>query len=340
MIDIASRMFSDATEKMKGWRKPLLVTHAKPDGDALGSLVAMRAFLREMNAEPMAALFDPIPQRYAIFERFDRLPVLGSDLSQEQLVDCDSIVILDTCTYSQLGPIADWLQASGLPKLAVDHHISRDDLATLYVVDETAAATCQILTEWAQVAGWSIDADVADALFVGLAMDTGWFRHSNVNAQCLACSTTLVERGAKPHLLYEELFHRESEARLRLAGAALQSMEFSVAGQMAVMCLTPEVMTSAGATPADTEDIVNEPLRIATVVVSVLLVEQEDGVIRASFRSKAPSRDRSIDVDVAAVAGLFGGGGHRRAAGARISGLLQSAKQEIKEKIGQIIQSP
>jgi phosphoesterase RecJ-like protein len=301
-------------------------------------------------------LFDPIPARYELFHRFPPLPILGRDLHLSDLDTNDAVIVLDTCAYTQLRPFADWLRAAPQPKLAVDHHATRDDLADFYLVDEPAAAACLILYDWALAVKWPIEMNTAHALFIGVAMDTGWFRHSNTDYRVLIAAADLVARGVKPHELYESLFLRESAARVRLQSAAIATLELLAADRVAVMTLTRRAIADAGATVADTEDIVNEPLRIASVVVSLLLVEHDDGVVRVSFRSKPPSepgaeatgydarlaaleapsgltQTAQPDIDVAALAQSFGGGGHRRASGARIPGPLPDVRRRIVESL-------
>ncbi len=343
MNSLDEKTFKDAAARIASWRRPLLITHEKPDGDALGALVAMRALLQSQGIQPVALLFDSIPQRYAFIRGLEELRVLGRDLRLPDLDACDAVIVLDTCTYSQLRPIADWLRAARTPKLAVDHHATRDDLADFYLVDESAAAVCLILYDWARTQEWPIDATTAESLFIGMATDTGWFRHSNTDHRVLAAAADLTTRGVKPHQLFESLFLQESAARVRLQSVAIATMELLASDRAAVMTLTRRAIADAGATLADTEDIVNEPLRIASVIVSVLLVEQDDEVVRASFRSKPPPaleplsplggegrvRGSHADIDVAAFAQLFGGGGHKRAAGARISGKIQDVRRRI-----------
>ncbi len=354
MSALGAKSLTEAAARIASWKRPLLISHDKPDGDALGSLVAMRSLLRSRGVEAVALLYDVLPDRYEIFRRYGPMRVLGLDIQTTDLADIDSVLVLDTCTYGQVDPIADWLRSSDVPKLAVDHHVTRDDLADYYLIDESAAAACLILYDWAKAVNWPIAADTRDALFVGMAMDTGWFRHSSTDQRVLVAAADLVTRGVNPHELYQELYQCETPGRVRLLGTALGTLELLFEDHVAVMILSADAITDAGATPSDTEDIVNEPLRIGSVVVSVLLVEAADGVIRASFRSKPPAEPRaewnpdlsgaradapvphplrgegwSTDVDVATVAQAFGGGGHTRAAGARISGTLPEVRRNI-----------
>ncbi|MHC4698143.1 MAG: DHH family phosphoesterase [Planctomycetota bacterium] len=223
--------FTDATARVLSWKRPLLVTHTKPDGDALGSLAAMRAMLHSQGIDALAVLFDSIPDRYNIFTRYEAMPVLGADIQTSDLSSVDGVIVLDTCAYNQLEPLADWLRAATTPKIAVDHHITRDDLADLYVVDESAAANCLILYDWARAADWPLDAQTRDALFIGIAMDTGWFRHSSTNSRVLAAAADLIQGGVRVHELVQPLFLQDTPGRVRLLGAALSRMELFIGGR-------------------------------------------------------------------------------------------------------------
>ena len=337
MSALEARVFQGAASRVSAWKRPLLVSHTIPDGDALGSLAAMRLLLRSQGVEAIAVVFDAISNRYAIFQRFDPMPVWGKDIGESGVSDVDAVILLDTCAYSQLTPMADWLRAAKLPKIAVDHHITRDVEVDLCVIDETAAAACLILYEWALAVGWPIDKETAEAMFIGLAKDTGWFRHANTDSRVLAASADLAARGANPHELFEQLYLRETHGRVRLLGAALGTLDLRADDRLAVMVLEAEMFPRVGATYVDTEDIVYEPLRINNVVVSVLLVDRGDGLIRVSFRSKPPLNHGVPDVDVAAVAQQFGGGGHRNAAGARVTGKLAEVRTAIATRLEDVL---
>lgn len=323
---IDATAFHAAKRFVADWRRVVLFSHEKPDGDAIGSLVAMRATLRQLGVVADAVLFDPLPERYAFFRENAAIPVFGKEFSATQLGDYDAAMILDTCSYSQLRPIADWLRRASVPTLVVDHHATRDAIGTMTLIEESAAAACLVLYDWFRTVGWPLDPETARALFVGIATDTGWFRHSNTDDRVLAVCADLVTRGVAPNPIYQALFQRESAARVRLLGAALGSLELRAGNRLAVMTIEPSTFAACGATPADTEDLVNEPLRIGSVLVSILFVDHGDGTIRVNFRSKAGEQP---DVDVSALAGGFGGGGHRRAAGAKVNGVLSTVRADV-----------
>ena len=275
-------------------------------------------------------LFESLPVRYAFLASQRDFAVGDASKAADILQQADGIVIVDTCSYSQLEPVADWLKKTPLPKLVIDHHGTRDPLTQHLVVDETAAATCLIIYEFAQSVGWTLDAATASSLFVGLSTDTGWFRHSNTDARAMHAAADLLSRGVKAYELFESLYQQDSASRVRLLAEALKTLELHSDDRVVMMMLPRESFVRARATPADTEDIVNEPLRIASVVVSVLLVDQGDGVIRINFRSKAPDPlGVRPNVDVAAIAKEFGGGGHRHAAGARSKETLATVREKV-----------
>ncbi len=172
-------------------------------------------------------------------------------------------------------------------------------------------------------AGWEIDAETATMLYVGIATDTGWFRFSNADEAAFAAAGRLVSMGARPNELYERLYHSDCEARLRLIGELLSNFELHANGRLAVLRITRDLLAKCGATREMTEEVINEPMRMGDVVASLLLVEPEgDAPVRLSFRSKR-------DLDVARLAARFGGRGHARAAGARMTGTLSSVADEV-----------
>ncbi|MGB0717665.1 MAG: DHH family phosphoesterase, partial [Phycisphaerae bacterium] len=176
-----------------------------------------------------------------------------------------------------------------------------------------------------------------EAMFLGMATDTGWFRFSNTNAELLQTVADLVRDGVDPHLVHQGLFQHDRAARIRLLGRAINSLELMEQERLACMTLTPEDYKACNADAGDTENIVNEPLKIGTVSASVILVDRGEGLIRCSFRSKPPEKEGQPDLDVSAVAFSLGGGGHRRAAAARIPGEMASVKPRVLDALRKIM---
>jgi phosphoesterase RecJ-like protein len=282
----------------------------------------MRAVLQGVGVHPLAVLLDPAPHAYRSLIEIDPPPVLGQNVSLEALNDTDGVIVLDTCSFEQLLPVADWLRSSKRPLIALDHHVTRDLPADVYLIDTTASAAALILLEWAVAVNWPMASVALEALWVGIATDTGWFRFSNTDARTLERAAELVQHGVNPAELYNRIYNRERAGKIKLLGAGLSTLELLEKERIACMKLTLKDFERCGAEPGDTEGIINEPMRIEPVEVSVLLVEAADGAVRLSLRS----RER---VDVASIAVSFGGGGHPRAAGARVHGTMAEVRQRV-----------
>ena len=296
-------------------QRPLLVTHRRPDGDAVGALAGLTLALRSLNLNPMAALYEPLPPRYALLQ--DTVPWRRWDQEQAALTTaCDALIILDTCAYSQLEPLAAFLPHA--PRtLVIDHHPSRDPLATrpgdLRLLDDTAGAVCLLIAEWINVIHLPLTPPLSTALLVGLGTDSGWFRFANTNARLLRTAAELVEAGAPAATLYRSIYEQDPPAKLRLIARMLQNLELHAGGRLAVMTLRQSDYAATGTDRTMTEDLVNEAGRLAGIEATLLFTEEADGRVRVNFRSKQ-------SLDVATLAGRFGGGGHARAAGARPQG--------------------
>ncbi len=298
----------------------LLVAHDRPDGDALGAMMAVALAARAAGKTARVVCGD-VPRHY-------RFLVDGEDLvapadAPAAAERCDRLLIVDTCTLGQLTEVRDTI-ASQWPKLMVmDHHRTSHDIAPIRWLDPTAAAAGVMAAELLADLGWPLTVDVARALMTAVCSDTGWLRFSNTDSRALAVVGRCIDAGVCPDALYRQLYQNDRPERLALLGRALAGMQLHADGRVAVMTLSADDFAAADATSAETENLINEPMRIGSVDVSILLAAHGD-VIRGSLRSKPSSA-----IDVAAVAGQLGGGGHARAAGFRHAGPLDQAAAAI-----------
>ncbi len=317
MLD--SNQLQAISDWLESARRPLLFSHRRPDGDALGALSGMSLALRRLGSSPRVALFEPLPPR------FERLRG-SADWRDWNVADaaaaegCDSVIIVDTCSLSQLEPALEYLR--GAPRMLVlDHHATRDELGIregdLRVIDESASAASLIVAEWLAHARLELDPPLATALWIGLASDCGWFRFSNTDARTLRAAAALAEAGADVARLYRELYQQDPPEKLKLIGRMLATLELKAGQRLAVMALRRADFTESGANDSMTEDLVNEAGRLACTEATVLFTEEPDGVVRANLRSKEW-------FDVAELARRYGGGGHARAAGARLRGTWEN----------------
>jgi phosphoesterase RecJ-like protein len=312
---IAEAEYHNVRAWLEDCRKPLVISHRRPDGDAVGAIAAMTLALRGLGLEPLPTLYEPFPPRYVMLENV--LEWRRWDQERDALAtECDAVVVLDTCSWSQLGPIADFLPR-GPRTLAIDHHPTRDTVASrpgdLGLFDESAGAVCLILAEWMRATGVPVTEEIATALYVGMATDTGWFRFPNTDARMLRVAAELLDAGAPAAAVYQSVYHQDRPERLRLIGRMLQTLELHAADRLAVMMLRQADFQAVGADRSMTEDLVNEAARLGSTEATLLFIEEPDGVVRVNFRSKTT-------LDVSVLAKQFGGGGHARAAGARPQG--------------------
>lgn len=322
----------------------MVLTHHRPDGDALGAVAATKRVIQAAGRQATGFVYEDVSPRYRFIDEVGRFEKWQPGPAADIDARFDGIVILDTCSWPQLEPVADYLRASRLPKIVVDHHATRDNLSVnssenFYAIDATAASASVLVFEWFQTLGWPIDCGAAEAIFTGMAADTGWFRFSNTDGRTLRAAATLVEHcNLRADILYAKLNASHSPARLALMHEMLGTLEFHADGQVALIELTKDMFDRAGASPADAEELVNEPMATRTVITTVLLTDMGDGVVRLNFRSKSPELV-GRDIDVAAVARTFGGGGHHRAAGARVTGSLPEVRPQVLAAILSAVQA-
>ena len=287
-----------AGRRLESWRRTMILTHERPDGDGLGAAGAMKRIIEKAGRHAAAFVFGETPARYAFLSKSCGLAAWKPEPPASLDGQFDGILILDTSSWSQLEP--------------------------------AAASTCSLVWQWCEVMGWQLDKAAAEALFTGLITDTGWFRFSNTDAATFQAAAALLKHGSRPEVLYARLYEFWSPARLGIMSHLLNSLRWHENNRMAVMSLPLKAFEATGATQADTEELVNEPMAVGSAVVSVLLSEMPGGKIRVNLRSKAPDVC-GVDVDMAALAQSLGGGGHRRAAGARMAGPLEEVRGKVTE---------
>ncbi len=267
-------------------------------------------------------LGDAMPGRYTFL--FGDEPPAGAAESAALADQADLIVVVDTCAYAQLDGLADVLRTRRDKVLVIDHHVGGDDLGCLVWQDSTAAAAGVLVDEVLAALAWPTDLHVAEALAVALTTDTGWLRFSNTDARALRCLARLLEAGLHMDRLFQRLYQNDRVERIRLMTRMLESLRLHCGGRLATMVIRHADFNAVGARFDETENLVNEPMRLACVEVAILAVENTE-CVRVSLRSREK-------VDVAAIARRFGGGGHRRAAGLRL-------QQDVDELLGQLVQA-
>jgi phosphoesterase RecJ-like protein len=327
---VKSSEFKQAVHLLDKSCSVLITTHTRPDGDACGCLAAMHDALTALGKKVKLLALSPIPEWHK-FLFSEKVPVLGEDfdikqLMQRKLGEFDLIIIVDTNSFSQLPQFDQYLKQAGKPVLVIDHHATSDGIGDVELVDSNAAATGLIVLDLLKYAGWKITERIAQALFVAIATDTGWFHFSNTDKKVYRSCAELIDAGAKPTQLYHDLYQNFSLSRFKLMVAMLGTLELCLDGRFATQHISRRDFERTGAADADTENLINECHRISTVQVSALFTELKDGRIRCSLRSTCP-------IDVSKIASKFGGGGHPAAAGTYLPGPLENAQQLILNEV-------
>lgn len=291
----------------------LLTSHIRPDCDALGSELGMAGVLEALGKRVSIVNGQANPPNLQFIDPKNRIQELGTDIKIEELADIDLLMVLDTSAWAQLGPMGEVIKTTSAKKIIVDHHVSEDDLGAEPFKDTTAEATGRLVVDAAEALGVELTPEIAMPLFAAIATDTGWYRFPSAHASTYRYAAKLIDAGADPAQIYSELYERDSIGRLRLRGTVLARVQSELEGRLVYTYILKEDYERTGALPSDTEDLINLTLGISGTEGAVIFIEQPTGGFKLSFRSRGP-------MDCSEVAGQFGGGGHRAAAGAFIEG--------------------
>lgn len=330
---------------LRGAQRVVVVTHSKPDGDAAGSVLGLVRTLRLRGVEAEGWFVGPLPGWMPQIVRGTQARVFSPSRPMEPAdgsafdpkPEPDVIAVLDTGSWSQLSELRPWLEPRASRAVLIDHHLHGDPgTAARRLVDPRAAATTQLVAPvCVGVLGGGdasrLPVDVAEPLYLGLATDTGWFRHSNVTAAAMRLASELLGAGVSHTDLYELIEQQGTAARLRLMSRALAGLRLERDGTLAVMVLRRADFTATGADRSDTTGFIDLPMGIGSVRVSALVTEErpeeENGspVTKISLRSKPGEGS----VDVNELARKLGGGGHARAAGAKVNLPVEEAVERL-----------
>ncbi|MEN6451116.1 MAG: DHH family phosphoesterase [Thermoguttaceae bacterium] len=304
----------------------LLTSHVRPDGDALGSELAMMRALETLGKDVRICNAFATPPNLRFMDPDHVLKQLGEDVAADAFDDREVIVILDTTAWAQLGAMGDVVKQSNAVKVVIDHHQGGDDLDAELFKDPEAEATGRLTIEAIDQLGVPLSASIAIPAFVALATDTGWFRFVSTTADTLRLAARLMDAGVAPAQLYKQLYEMDTLGRLQLIGRAFNHARTELGGRLIYSWLEQADFQQAGAVPPDSEDVINMTLTVGGTEMAVILVEQPKGGFKVSLRSRC-------EVDCAKVAAQFGGGGHRRAAGAFFAEPLDSARTKILDAV-------
>jgi len=318
--------WSRFVEIVRRHQRFVLTAHVRPDADALGSELAIAGILDRLGKEVLICNAFAVPRNLQFLDPQRRLKQLGVDLPAAALDSCQVLIVLDTCAWAQLGAMGDVVRTTKAVNVVLDHHMSADDLGAEMFRDNQAEATGRLVVEAADQLGVELTPEIARPAFAALATDTGWFRFASTTADTLRLAGRLVAAGAAPDDLYKNLYEEDSLSRLRLIGRTIARAQTELDGRLIYTWIELADFAATGAAPSDSEDIINLTLSVDGTQVAVILVEQTSGGFKVSLRSRC-------QVDCSRLAEQFGGGGHKQAAGALLSGPLDSARARILDAV-------
>jgi len=316
-------MIGELVRELKSRRRWLLASHLSPDGDAVGSLVGLGLLLREAGKDVTLFNASGVP---SIF-RF--LPGTESVVTELQgPLEFDGIIILDSGEAKRIGPLYERLNEFPLV-VNLDHHPSREPWGDIGWVDVQASAVGEMIHTLAPLLPARITPEAAQNLYAAIMTDTGSFRYGNTTARCLAAATELVELGADPAAIAKAVYLTFSSGRLKLMAEALASLELSEDGRIGLLSLDRSALERTGTDSSDLDGFVDLARGIENVEVAAMFREEEGGY-KISLRSNGL-------VDVARLANLFGGGGHRLAAGLFVPGSKDAVRTQVTKAIKQAL---
>jgi phosphoesterase RecJ-like protein len=308
----------------------VLATHVNADGDGLGSQVALYHLLKARGKQVRILNNDPPPANFAFFAPPSLVEVYDPARDEAWVLGAGAILLLDNSSAKRFGALQSAILASPAPKACIDHHPHPDTIWDVMAIDETAAATGQMVYRLIRAVEGSIPPEAAEALYVAIVTDTGNFRFNNTKADVLAIASDLVAAGVSVAKVYQEVYERAPAAYVRLVGAALSDMRLECEGRLGYLVIPRDMLKRCGAEDIEMGDLINNVLAIDGARASALFRETPEGGTKVSLRSKG-------DVNVNAVAALFGGGGHRNASGISMDVPLAEAMNRVLPELRRIV---
>lgn len=312
MISEQQRQFAAATETLRNAQRVVITTHRNPDGDAVGSVCALRNALLERGIAARVILPTPAPSNLLWIAGAADMEVFDAERHASVFASADTLFVLDVNALERFEPVASAMRDAPGRIICIDHHVHPEAFAHVQCTDTDAPATCSMLFDILKElnGGPMFSRAVAEPLYVGIMTDTGNFRFPRTTQTTHRMIAALIEAGADPVRSYDEIFNRSTVQRLNMLGEALCSLRTFYDGQVCVMVVTYADLLRYGCTSEDVDGFVQHTLAIAGVGMGIMIVEL-DNQVKLSFRSKGETYVRDL-------AATFGGGGHVYAAGARV----------------------
>jgi len=304
-----------------------VLSHVRPDGDALGSQLALALSLQRLGKKVRVWNEDGMLEKYSFLPRGDLLTK-----PPHTAEDVDAAIALDTAIQNRLGTAFTAVRSAKI-WINIDHHLSNPGYGDLVHVDPTAPATGQIIFDLIKSQDFPFDREIAENLYAAISTDTGSFQYPKTSARTFEVAAELVCTGIDVGQLSQQLYENYPRRRVELLRELLRTMRFERDGRVASFSLSLQTAAELQVLPEDNEGLIDHLRAIRGVIVAVFFEELADGKVRVSMRSKSDA------VDVCAICQKFGGGGHTLAAGARVRGTLAEVERNVLEEICDVVKS-
>ena len=325
IFNIMENKFADLHDIFRTKMSYVITSHVNPDGDAIGSEVALARFLTALGKHVTIVNQSETPEHLLFLTRV--FPVYSfSGVFNKTIKECECIIVVDTNSPKRFTALADAILHSPAYKICIDHHLEQEPFADMYVIDTEVPATCELLYHIINYYNPnSITNQIADALYTGIMTDTASFRFPKTDSETHSIVANLLSRGVDPYKIYQQVFENGPINKLWLLGKALASIQLHHGGKVAAMILPRDLFKETRTNESDVDNFTSYVLSIKNVAIGLVFVEQIDSV-KVSFRSKG-------NVSVNELAKQFEGGGHKNAAGANLK------KTSLKKAIEKVLEA-
>lgn len=318
------KIYDDIADIIRSGERFLIVTHVRPDGDAIGSSLALWHGLGAMGKEALVVTQDETPENLRFLPGAET--IVHSLDYPERFSAC---FVLDCGTLERVGNLAEKIRTIET-LINVDHHLANGIASRISLNDRSASSTGELLYRLFSHMSVAISPAVANCLYAAMLTDTGGFRYTNTKKETLLIAGELIGSGANPPWLAENIYENNSPVKIALMTKVLGSLEFSMAGRVGSLVVYKRDLEEVGARPEHTEGFVDLPRSVRGVVISILYSEIDQNRFKVSLRSK----DK---IDVQTVAHTFGGGGHLNAASCIVEGSISAVKRQVLDVIAMVL---
>lgn len=305
----------------------LLTTHAMPDGDGLGSEMAFHHYLRKMGKKSYVVNTHPTPHKFDLVDPRNEIQVFDP---AKGLPKVDVVFVLDTNELKMLGALEAPVRSLNVPIIFVDHHVPELDNLDEHLVDEQYGSTGELVYGFLRHLRADIDAEIALGVYVAIVTDTSSFRFKRTTARSHTVAAELLQKGISPEKVYQQIYARDSFAKIRLFGHVLEGIKTSEDERIAWLTVTKEMRAHYRATIEDTEAYVNQLTLIEGVDIGMIFREEDDGRIKVGLRG-------SGEIPVVGISKKFGGGGHRHASGMKMECSLDEAIRLVYQEAQELL---